>query len=374
MKTKGAVCWEAGAPWTVEEIEVGDPKSSEVRIRLASSGMCHSDEHVRCGDAPGNFPFLGGHEGAGVVESVGPGVTALKPGDHVVSVFIPACGRCTWCARGRSNLCDYGAKIMGGVAVTDGTYRFTVRGQGLNPMALLGTFSPYITVHESQAVKIRDDAPLKYASLLSCGVPTGFGSATSIGRVEPGDTVVVAGCGGIGMNAIQGALAAGASRVIAVDPAPEKQHLAKSFGATAWFPTMADALEPVRELTWGTMANKVIVCVGVLQPAMVQEALDLTSKGGRVVLTGLGEAGMAQVSLAPFWLSMMQKEICGTVFGGCNARRDIPRILDMYKAGAYQLEQLVTREYRLNQVNDGYHDMLAGVNVRGLIVYSDSDY
>jgi NDMA-dependent alcohol dehydrogenase len=374
LKTKGAICWGPGEPWTIEELDMGEPVAGEVRIRLASSGMCHSDEHLRAGDAPSVFPLLGGHEGAGVVEAVGPNVTSLQEGDHVVSVFTPACGRCVWCARGQSNICDLGAKIMGGVALADDTFRTTVKGQGAAPMALLGTFAPYITVHESQAVKIRDDVPLEYASLLSCGVPTGFGSATKIADVGPGETVVVVGCGGIGVNAVWGAAMAGAARVIVIDPSPVKESLAKQFGATHWFPSMAAAVEPIRDMTWGVMADKVVVAVGLLQPEMVQEALDLTSKGGVVVLTGLPKVGVDEVAMQPFWLSMMQKQIRGTVFGGSNPRTDIPRILDLYKEGRYPLDQLVTKEYRLEDVNTGYADMLAGTNLRGLIRFDESDY
>jgi S-(hydroxymethyl)glutathione dehydrogenase/alcohol dehydrogenase len=374
MRTKGAICWGPGEPWTIEELEMGDPVAGEVQIRLASAGLCHSDEHLRAGDLPSLYPLLGGHEGAGVVTKVGPGVTSLREGDHVVSVFIPACGRCVWCARGQSNLCDLGAKIMGGVAIADDTFRTTVKGQGAAPMALLGTFSPYITVHEAQAVKVRDDVPLEYASLLSCGVPTGFGSATRIADVRPGETVVVVGCGGIGSNALHAASMAGAARVVAVDTAPAKESLSKAFGATHWFPSMAAAIEPVREMTWGVMADKVIVAVGELHPEMVEQALTLTAKGGTMVLTGLGKASIEQVAMQPFWFSMMQKQIRGTVFGGMSPRTDIPRILELYLEGRYPLEQLVTREYRLDQVNEGYADMLAGSNVRGLIRYGNDDY
>lgn len=374
MKTKGAICWGPGQPWQIEELDMGDPVAGEVQVRLAASGLCHSDEHLRAGDAPAVFPLLGGHEGAGIVTKVGPGVTSLREGDHVVAVFIPACGRCVWCARGQSNICDYGAKIMEGISLADETFRTTVKGQGAGPMALLGTFSPYITIHESQAVKIRDDVPLELASLLSCGVPTGYGSATRIAEVRPGETVVVVGAGGIGSNAVIGAAMAGASRIVVVDPSPVKESLTKGFGATHWFPSMDAALEPVRELTWGVMADKVIVAVGELHPEMIQQALELTSKGGTVVVTGLSKVAVDHVALQPFWLSMLQKQIRGTVFGGMNPRSDIPRILDLYKAGRYPLEQLVTKEYRLDQVNEGYADMLAGVNVRGLIRYGADDY
>jgi len=186
--------------------------------------------------------------------------------------------------------------------------------------------------------------------------------------------VVVVGCGGIGMNAVMASVLAGASRVIAVDPSPVKEKLTQEFGATHWFASMEAAVEPVREMTWGVMADKVILSVGEVQPEMIEQALSLTSKGGTMVLAGLGKVSIAEVSLQPFWLSMMQKQIRGTVFGGMNPRTDIPRLVDMFKAGIYPLDKLVTKEYRLDQINDGYADMLAGTNVRGLIRYTDSDY
>lgn len=374
MKTKGAIVWKPGDPWVVEEIEVGDPIANEIQVRLAASGMCHSDEHLRKGDAPAVYPYLGGHEGAGIVTKVGPGVSDYKEGDPVGLVFIPACGKCVPCSKGMQNLCDYGALIMTGQSITDRSYRVQCKGQNVMPMALLGTFSPYVTVHESSAIKLRDDMPLDKAALLSCGVPTGYGSAAIVGDVQPGDAVVVVGIGGIGMNAVQGAAIAGAKFVIAIDPVKSKQDRAKHFGATHTFSSMQEAFGPVQELTWGTMADKVIITVGEMYGEYVQEALDLTGKGGRAVVTGLGPFENRSAVIDLFMFSMMQKELKGTVFGGSSPRATIPRLVDMYLEGQLKLDELITNEYKLEDVNQGYADMYNGTNIRGLIRYTDADY
>ena len=256
MKTKGALLWGTKEAWSVEEIELGDPVAHEVQVELAASGLCHSDEHLVTGGSPIPFPAIGGHEGAGVVTKVGPGVTSLQEGDHVVLAFIPACGTCPPCSTGHQNLCDLGALLLGGTAISDGTHRITARGQGVSPMCLLGTFSPYVTVHESSAVKIEPHLPLDKAALVGCGVTTGWGSSTKVADVRPGETVVVVGVGGVGINAVQGAAAAGAKRVVAIDPVPFKREQAMRFGATHTFESAAAAVEGVHELTYGRMAEK----------------------------------------------------------------------------------------------------------------------
>ena len=249
MKTKAAVLWGPDQDWQVEEVELGDPVAGEVQVRLAASGLCHSDEHVRVGDLPmvepGDWPFVGGHEGAGVITKVGAGVTSLQEGDHVVLGFIPSCGRCPSCATGHQNICDLGALLLTGRGISDGTNRIHVQGKPASPMCLLGTFSPYVTVHESAAIKILPDIPLDRAALVGCGVTTGWGSSVYAGGVKPGDTVVVVGCGGIGQNAVQGARMAGARSIVAVDPVASKREFAKTMGATHGCASMAEALEPL---------------------------------------------------------------------------------------------------------------------------------
>ncbi len=218
MQTKAAILWETNKPWSVEDIELDAPKAGEVRVKLAASGMCHSDEHLVTGDLPFALPIIGGHEGAGVVEEVGEGVSWLAPGDHVVFGFIPSCGRCPSCSTGHQNLCDLGALMGIGQQITDGTSRHHAQGSDLGLMCLLGTFAHHTVVNEASCIKIENDVPLDKACLLGCGVVTGWGSSVYAADVGPGDIVAVVGIGGIGANAIQGAKLAGAKQIWAIDP------------------------------------------------------------------------------------------------------------------------------------------------------------
>ena len=263
MKTKAAVLWEVGAPWSIEEIDLDPPGPGEVLVKIAASGMCHSDEHLVTGDLPFALPIIGGHEGAGVVQQVGEGVSWLAPGDHVVFGFIPSCGKCPSCSNGRQNLCDLGAAMGIGRQIADGTSRHHVKGQDLGLMCLLGTFAHHTVVHEASCIKIDNDLPLDKACLLGCGVVTGWGSAVYAADVTPGDTVCVVGVGGIGANAIQGAKLAGAKRIIAIDPVEFKREKAMEFGATHTASSMAEAFGLVQDITWGTMANKVIMTMEI---------------------------------------------------------------------------------------------------------------
>src|SRR5436190_16461641 len=283
MKTTAAILWEVGKDWSVEEIELDPPKEGEVLVKMAASGLCHSDEHLLTGDLPFELPIIGGHEGAGVVEEVGENVTTLKPGDHVVFGFIPSCGRCPSCSTGHQNLCDLGAAMGEGLQISDGTARHHANGKDLGLMCLLGTFAYHTVVNEASCIKIDEDIPLNRACLLGCGVVTGWGSAVYAAEVKPGETVAIAGIGGIGANAIQGARLAGAKRIIAIDPVEYKREKAMEFGATHTAASMAEALPLITELTWGTMANKVIMTMGVGSGAVIAEALALTAKRGRVV-------------------------------------------------------------------------------------------
>ncbi len=373
MKTKGAILWGVGEEWSVEEIEVGDPQAGEVMVELAASGLCHSDEHLVTGATPVGFPSLGGHEGSGTVIKVGPGVTDLKEGDHVVTAFIPACGKCPPCSRGQQNLCDLGAHLLGGKAISDGTNRVTAKGQGVSPMCLLGTFSPYITVNQASVVRIEPDIPLEIAALVGCGVTTGWGSATKVAEVRPGETVVVMGVGGVGMNAVQGAAAAGARHVVVVEPVAAKREWAKSYGATHAFATAEEATGAVNELTWGRMAEKTIITVGDIQGEDIQAALSLTGKGGRAVVTGMGYYANVDVKLSLFELTLLQKDLQGAIFGGLSPRAAIPELLALYQAGRLKLDELVTQRYSLEEINKGYQDMRDGNNIRGMIAYTDAD-
>jgi S-(hydroxymethyl)glutathione dehydrogenase/alcohol dehydrogenase len=372
MKTRGAICWNPGAGkgWSVEEIELDPPQPDEVRVKLAASGLCHSDDHIDSGVYVGLDPMLGGHEGAGVVEEVGSGVEDLAPGDHVVLAFIPSCGRCFSCVSGRSHLCDLGAHLFGGVALSDGRHRVRARGRGVGTMCLLGTFSPYVVVNQANVIKIREDVPLEKAALVGCGVTTGWGSAYHTAGTEPGDTVVVIGAGGIGMNAIQGARYAGAKNIIAVDTLGFKRDKANEFGATHTAATVVEALPLVQELTRGTLAQRVILTTGVAEGRLMEPALRLAGKRGVLVVTAVAPGDQLEVDLDLFVLTCYEKQIRGGLFGSSNPRIDIPRLLDLYMDGELKLDELVTTTYQLDDINQGYRDLLDGRNIRGLISYA----
>jgi S-(hydroxymethyl)glutathione dehydrogenase/alcohol dehydrogenase len=374
MKTKGALIWEFNQPWSIEEIEIGDPVKDEVKIQMEASGMCHSDHHLVTGGIPmGGFPVLGGHEGAGIVTEVGPGVEGLAPGDHVVLSFIPSCGTCPSCQAGMRNLCDLGAMLLSGTAVSDGTNRIHAKGQPVFPMTLLGTFSPYMVVHKSSVVKIDPSVPFEVACLVGCGVTTGYGSAVRSADIRPGDDVAVVGVGGVGMSALQGAVAAGARNIFVIEPVEWKRDAALKFGATHAYPDLESAFAGMAEATAGLMAKKVIVTVGELHGADIDNYVNLTSKGGTCVVTAIGSMLDTQVTLNLAMLTLMQKNLQGTIFGGGNPHHDIPQLLSMYKAGKLNLDDMITRQYKLEQINEGYTDMLEGKNIRGVIRYTDDD-
>ncbi len=366
MKTKAAVLWGLGEKWEIEEAELDGPRAAEVLVKVTASGLCHSDEHLVTGDMPMEFPVVGGHEGAGVVVEVGPGVTEVQEGDSVVFSFIPACGRCTACARGMSNLCESGVAIMLGPQL-DGTYRFHARGRDLGQMCVLGTFSEYTVVPVASVVKVDDDTPLDKAALIGCGVTTGYGSTVYTGETRAGDTVVVMGVGGIGMNAIQGARIAGARHIVALDPVEFKRNASREFGATHAAATLDEAWSVVSDITRGQMADVCVVATDSAEGAYVGNGLSLVGKRGRLVMTAIPRPEETTAELSLFDLTLYEKQIRGGVFGSANPRHDIPRLLEMYNLGQLKLDELITREYTLEDINEGYDDMRNGRNIRGLI-------
>jgi S-(hydroxymethyl)glutathione dehydrogenase/alcohol dehydrogenase len=368
-------------PWAIEEIDVHEPRRGEVLVRWRAAGLCHSDEHLVTGDMvpppelteqmgfPDFFPIVGGHEGAGVVEAVGPGVLALQPGDHVAASFVPTCGRCRSCLSGRGFLCDAGAGTMVAGMSTDGTHRHFCGEEPIALFAKLGTFAEQTCVAEESVVKIADDLPFDVAALVSCGVATGWGSATRRADVQPGETVVVVGIGGVGINAVQGARYAGATRIIAIDPIAFKRDTALRLGATEAFASIADAIPEVASMTGGQMADKVIMTPGVLHGDLIQPGLMLVGKAGTMVLTAVAPMMQREVSISLFELVMWGKEIKGTIFGGLTPRIDVPALLERYRAGDLELDGLITHRYALDEINDGYDAMRAGTNIRGVVVY-----
>lgn len=370
MKSQAAVLWEPGQDWKIEELELDSPKYGEVKVELAASGMCHSDEHVRDGSVPvGMYPYIGGHEGAGVVTEIGPGVTTLEVGDHVALGFVPACGKCPSCARGRSSICDLGAHILGGVQLSDGTARHHVNGKDAGLMCLLGTFSPVTVVNVASCVKLTKDIPLDKAALVGCGVTTGWGASVYAAGVSAGETVVVLGMGGVGCGAVQGAALAGARHVVLVDPSEFKRDQAKVFGATHAVASIDEALTLLQDITWGQLADKVLITVDVASGELIAPAMSLVAKGGVCVQVSVGSLTDIDVKLSLFDLAAMRKTLKGTWFGNANIHYDIPHLLRLYMEGELKLDEMITREYTLDQVNEGYAAMRAAENVRGLIRY-----
>ncbi|MBO0689346.1 MAG: alcohol dehydrogenase catalytic domain-containing protein, partial [Candidatus Dormibacteraeota bacterium] len=272
MKTRAAVLLEPDARWEVTELELDPPKDNEVLIRFMASGLCHSDEHVRSHITKARLPMVGGHEGAGIIEAVGPGVTRVAKGDHVICSYIPVCGRCRYCSTGHQNLCDVGLNAMVGCLI-DGTYRFHLHGQDVGAMCVLGTFSQYAVISELSVVKIQGEFPFEVGALLGCGVPTGWGSAVYAAPVRAGETVVVYGVGGVGINAVQGARYAGAKNVVAVDPLDFKLEMAQVAGATHIAKTHDEAREMVVQLTWGELADHAIITADLATAELTQQAV-----------------------------------------------------------------------------------------------------
>ncbi|MDQ2649129.1 MAG: NDMA-dependent alcohol dehydrogenase [Actinomycetota bacterium] len=379
MKTRAAVLRGINTEWSIEDIDLDPPKHGEVVVRIAGAGLCHSDEHLVTGDmlpdpsfAPMVFPMVGGHEAAGEVVEVGPEVRSLQAGDHVVLSFIPACGRCQPCAKGQQHLCDLGQFALTGRQISDMTSRHhDAEGKDLGLMCCVGTFAEHTVVNEASCIKIDPWIPLETAALLGCGVTTGWGSAVYAAGVTPGDTVVVVGLGGIGMNAVQGARIAGARNIVAVDEVEWKREAAETtFGATHTASSIEQAASIVNKVTWGANAEKAILTTGVATGDLIAPLLGLVAKGGRAVVTAVAPMSQGKVDLNLWDLTMNRKELVGCIFGNANPRRDIVRLLRLWEQGQLLLDELVTQRYPLERINDGYADLRAGKNLRGLISFS----
>jgi NDMA-dependent alcohol dehydrogenase len=313
------------------------------------------------------LPMAGGHEGAGIVERVGPNTPGWEVGDHVVLSFLPACGRCRWCASGMQNLCDTGINFETGCRA-DGSFRMSIDGASIGQAAGLATFCEHTVVDANAAIKIDRDVSLQTAVLLGCGVGTGWGSAVNSAETRPGQTIIVMGVGGIGIHAVQGASHAGAQHVIAVDPVEFKREMAMNLGATHAFASIDDASEFARSVTFGQGADAAIVTVGILKQEHVLQAFRAIRKAGTVVVTGVGNF-RERIDLPAWELVLFQKRLQGALFGASSPTRDIPWLLDMYRSGQLRLDEVITTRYRLDDINEGYADMHAGINVRGVIDY-----
>jgi S-(hydroxymethyl)glutathione dehydrogenase/alcohol dehydrogenase len=372
MRTRASAITSAPGEFETIEVELGEPAQDELRVKMAATGLCHSDAHLATGDLSlGIYPMIGGHEGAGVVDAVGPNTPGFKVGDHVVFSFLPSCGRCRWCASGQQNLCDRGAATMLGTRANEpGSFRFhDLAGNDVGQMAGLGTFSEYTVVSVDATIRVPHDLPLTSLCLLGCAVGTGMGAAINSAQVRLNDTVLIMGVGGVGINAVQGAAIAGAGHVIAVDPVPFKRETALKLGATEAFAGADEAITFACDHTNGQGADSVILTMGIVEPEDVGTAVSAVRKAGTVVLVGTGNPAKLLLPISMLEVAMFQKRIQGSLFGQTNARADVPKQIELYRAGRLKLDELVTATYGLDEVAQGYRDMNAGKNIRGVVVF-----
>lgn len=375
MKTRAAVLTGPEKPFEIMELELDPPRAFEVRLRMVAAGLCHSDLHMIDGDLAVSFPVVGGHEAAGIVEEVGEGVTKVSVGDHVVCSYIPSCGHCRYCSTGHQNLCDQGATILAGT-MPDGTYRFhSIPGAGeartdYGALCMLGAFSEHIVISELSVVKVDSWLPLDKAVLVGCGVTAGWGTAVRAGNIRPGDTTVIYGAGGLGQNAIQGAKFAGSRHIVVIDPVEFKRDTALQFGATHVFAEAKEAHEAVVEMTWGQGADQALVIVSSVDEEVVQNAFNIIGKGGTVVMTAIADPALLTIHVSGSDMVFNEKVIRGCQFGSSNPQYDIVKMLRMYDQGLLKLDELITRRYTLDQINDGYQDLRDGKNIRGIIDFS----
>ncbi|NKQ57215.1 NDMA-dependent alcohol dehydrogenase [Amycolatopsis sp. K13G38] len=373
MRTRASILRSAPGLFEPAVVELEEPRTGEITVRLTAAGLCHSDDHYATGDIPaGIYPLCGGHEGSGVVVDVGPHTAGWAVGDHVVFAFVPACGRCRWCAEGKQNLCDLGATMLSGARFEDpDSYRMSLDGAPVGQVCGVSTFSELTTVSVNSAVKVDPGVPLAPLALLGCCVGTGWGSSVNAAEVAPGQTVIVMGTGGIGMSAVQGAAHAGAADIIAVDPAGLKREVAMKLGATHAVAGIEEAAEIARSLTNGQGADAAVVTVGITTGEHVGQALGSIRKDGVVVVTGAGPAAVGSLPVNLLDLTMSQKRVVGALYGKSSPFSMVPKLVELYGSGKLKLDEMVTRRYRLDQVAEGYADMHAGRIVRGMVAFDE---
>jgi S-(hydroxymethyl)glutathione dehydrogenase/alcohol dehydrogenase len=369
MKVQAAVAHKAGAPLTIETIDLAGPKAGEVLIEVKATGICHTDEFTLSGaDPEGLFPAVLGHEGAGVVVDVGPGVTSLKKGDHVIPLYVPECRQCEYCVSDKTNLCQAIRVTQGQGLMPDGTSRFSLGGKTVLHYMGTSTFANYTVVPEIAVAKIREDAPFDKVCYIGCGVTTGIGAVINTARVEPGANVVVFGLGGIGLNVIQGARLVGANMIVGVDTNPSKRALAEKFGMTHFVDPRevgSDLVPHLVNLTRGG-ADYSFECIGNVE--VMRQALECCHKGwGVSVIIGVAGAGQ-EIKTRPFQL-VTGRVWKGSAFGGAKGRRDVPRIVDWYMDGRINIDDLITHTLKLEDINTGFDLMHQGKSIRSVVVF-----
>jgi S-(hydroxymethyl)glutathione dehydrogenase / alcohol dehydrogenase len=369
MKVKAAVAHKPGAPLTIETVELEGPRAGEALVEIKATGICHTDEFTLSGaDPEGLFPAILGHEGAGVVVDVGPGVTSLRKGDHVIPLYVPECRQCDYCISEKTNLCQAIRVTQGQGVMPDGTSRFSIGGERLFHYMGTSTFSNYTVVPEISLAKIREDAPFDKVCYVGCGVTTGIGAVINTAKVQPGANVVVFGLGGIGLNVVQGARLAGASMIVGVDVNAGRQALATKFGMTHFVNPRevgADLVAYLVNLTRGG-ADYSFECIGNVE--VMRQALECCHKGwGVSVIIGVAGAGQ-EIRTRPFQL-VTGRVWKGTAFGGAKGRRDVPRIVDWYMDGRINIDDLITHRLRLDEINRGFDLMHEGKSIRSVVVF-----
>jgi S-(hydroxymethyl)glutathione dehydrogenase/alcohol dehydrogenase len=366
MQTKAAVFYEPNVPFSIETLDLEPPRAGEVLVKVAAVGVCHSDWHLMTGATKHPVPVVPGHEGAGIVEAVGPGVTRVAPGDHVALNWAPNCGRCFYCLNDRPSLCEAYVGPLWAGTMMDGSTRLSKNGQPVYHFSALACFAERCVVPQECCVPFVKTVPLAVAALIGCAVTTGVGAVLNTARVKPGSSVAVFGAGGVGLSIIMGARLAGASRIIAVDRTPAKLDLARTFGATDALLAGPESTEGIKALTSGRGADYVFEAIGI--PAVQEQCLAAARPGGVVVLAGISPMGSG-TNLPGAIITRQEKTIMGTYYGSANTARDFPLYADLFLGDQLPLDRLVSKTYPLEQINEAYADMLAGEMGRGVIVF-----
>jgi len=369
MKTRAAVAFEAGKPMEITEVDLEGPKEGEVLVEIKATGLCHTDDFTLSGaDPEGIFPAILGHEGAGVVVDVGPGVTTLKKGDHVIPLYTPECRECDYCTSGKTNLCQKIRVTQGQGLMPDGTSRFSIKGEKAFHYMGTSTFSNHTVVPEIALAKVREDAPFESICYIGCGVTTGIGAVINTAKVEPGDNVVVFGLGGIGLNVIQGARLAGANMIVGVDINPDRKGWGEKFGMTHFVnpnEVEGDLVPYLVDLTKGG-ADYSFECIGNVN--VMRDALECCHKGwGTSIIIGVAGAGQ-EISTRPFQL-VTGRNWRGTAFGGAKGRTDVPKIVDWYMDGKIEIDPMITHTMPLEDINKGFDLMHSGESIRGVVKF-----
>ena len=368
MDVRAAVAFAAGQPLSIETVQVAGPKSGEVMVEIKATGICHTDAYTLSGNDPeGLFPAIMGHEGAGIVVDVGPNVTSVKKGDHVIPLYTPECRQCKFCTSGKTNLCQAIRETQGKGVMPDGTSRFSFKGKPLHHYMGTSTFSNFTVLPEIAVAKIREDAPFDKICYIGCGVTTGIGAVINTAKVEAGANVAVFGLGGIGLNVIQGARMVGANRIIGIDTNPAKKPLAEKFGMTDFInPKEVDNLVAEIVAMTGGGVDYSFECIGNVD--VMRQALECCHKGwGESIIIGVAGSGK-EISTRPFQL-VTGRVWRGTAFGGAKGRTDVPKIVDWYMNGKINIDDLITHTMPLKDINHAFDLMHEGKSIRSVVVY-----